>query len=374
MLNPDALMPHAVCWAAAPRLIWTMVFTNAITFLSYLTICLTLLFLVKRTGRAIVRDWAYFLVGFALFIVACGSTHLLEVVTTWVPVFWIDAWANIITAVLSAYVAIMLIRRAGKIGYGINDYAARLGNSESERRQLQESLIAAQKIEEWSRMSAAVSHEIRGPLEAIRNLQFLISTTDGVSAEIAEMARASADEAARVIAISDSTLSFIRESKKREPIDIAMALESVHFLLNPLIRQKGLEFKVEASGDCVVEAYPGEIRQVLLNVLRNACEATSGAGSRVSVKVAEEGDGVEVTVSDTGPGIDPEVMQHLFHFGMTTKGEQGNGIGLWTVKHLMDKHHGLVAVESTIGRGTTVRLWWPAKADQQNQEMLLAGD
>ena len=99
-LSP-ALMSHAVCWAAAPRLVWTMVVTNTITFLSYLSICCTLLYLARRTGRVIARDWAYFTIGFALFIVACGSTHLLEVITTWIPIFWVDAATNIVTAILS---------------------------------------------------------------------------------------------------------------------------------------------------------------------------------------------------------------------------------------------------------------------------------
>ncbi|MBB5056021.1 signal transduction histidine kinase [Granulicella aggregans] len=374
MLDPVALMPHAVCWAAAPRLIWTMVVTNAITFLSYLSICLTLLFLVRRTGKVIARDWAYFLVGFALFIVACGSTHLLEVITTWTPIFWVDAWTNVLTAVLSAYVAIMLIRRAGQIGFGVNDYSARLQNVEAERLQLQESLISAQKLEEWSRISAAVSHEIRGPLEAIQNLQFLIQHTEGISPDIAALALTTTEEAARVLAISDSTLSFMRETKRREEIDMALALESVRFLLNPLIREKGLDFQVEISGNCVVEAFPGEIRQILLNIIRNACEAAGGRGSRVLVQVAGEEDGVQVTVSDTGPGIDPEIMRNLFSFGMSTKGNKGNGIGLWTVKHLMDKHHGEVKVDSAVGRGTSFQLWWPAKVEQESGDLLMAGD
>ena len=367
-------MPHAVCWAAAPKLIWTMVITNAITFLSYLSICLTLLFLVRRTGRVIARDWAYFLIGFALFIVACGSTHLLEVITTWTPIFWVDAWTNILTAVLSAYVAIMLIRRAGRIGFGINDYGARLANSEAERLQLQESLISAQKLEEWSRISAAVSHEIRGPLEAIQNLQFLIQHAEGISPDIAALALTTTEEAARVLAISDSTLSFMRESKRREAIDIAKALESIRFLLTPLIREKGLDFQVEVSGRCEVEAYPGEIRQILLNVIRNACEAAVGRGSRVLVKVIGEEDGVQVTVNDTGPGIDPEIMRNLFTFGMSTKGNKGNGIGLWTVKHLMDKHHGEVKVDSVVGRGTSFQLWWPARVEQESADLMMAGD
>ena len=183
-----------------------MVITNAITFLSYLSICVTLFYMVRNTRRVIVREWAYFAVGFALFIVACGSTHLLEVITTWVPVFWLDAWTNIITAGLSACVAIMLIRRAAKISFGINDYAGRLGNAENERLRMQESLVAAQKLEDWSRMSAAVSHEIRGPLEAIQNLQYLIQNTKDVPPEILELAHASAEEAGRVLTISQSTL------------------------------------------------------------------------------------------------------------------------------------------------------------------------
>jgi signal transduction histidine kinase len=163
-------MPHAVCWAAAPRLIWTMVITNAITFLSYVTICFTLLYLVRHTRRVIARDWAWFAVGFALFIVACGSTHFMDVVTTWVPLFWLDAWTSIITAVLSAVVAFMLIRRASIIAFSVNDYAGRLANTENEKRQLRESLLAARKLEDWSRMSAAVAHEINNPLEAIQNI------------------------------------------------------------------------------------------------------------------------------------------------------------------------------------------------------------
>src|SRR5579862_5247525 len=155
-----SLMPHAVCWSEDQKLIWTMVITNGITFLSYLSLCITLFYLARRTRRSIHRDWAYFVIGFALFIVACGSTHLLEVITTWSPIFWVDAWTNIITALLSAYVAIMLIRRAYTIGFGINDYASRLANTESEKIQMEESLLAAQRLEEWGRMSAILAHEI----------------------------------------------------------------------------------------------------------------------------------------------------------------------------------------------------------------------
>ena len=352
-------MPHAVCWASEPRLIWTMVVTNLVTFLSYLTIAWTLVFLVRRTKRIIAADWAYFVVGFALFILACGSTHLLEVITTWLPVFWVDAWTNIITALLSASVAVMLIQRVSTIAFSINDYAGRLSSTETEKLRVEESLVAAQKLEDWSRMSAAVSHEIKNPLQAIQNLQFLIGASEGVAPQIAEFARLAGEEAQRVLTLADSTLSFIRQTTAPEKLDLRGAVESVEFLLAPLIRRKSISLHVESYGDCTVEGYGGEIRQVLLNVIRNACEAVTKTNTRVSVELKGEAGGVHVAVIDHGTGIDSDVLPAIFEFGMTTKGAEGNGMGLWTVKRIVTKHRGDVKIQSARGEGTRVELWWP---------------
>ena len=359
MFNSDSLMPHAVCWAAAPGLIWTMVVTNFITFLSYLTICCVLLYLARRTRKVLARDWAYFVVGFALFIVACGSTHLLEVITTWNPIFWVDAATNVVTAFLSASVAVMLIQRVSRLAFGVNDYADRLANAEIEKEQLQESLLAAQKLEDWSRMSAVVSHEIKNPLQAIQNLQFLIRSAEGVPQQVIELAGMAEQEAKRVLAISEASLSFIRQTTQPETIDLREAIESSRFLLAPLIVQKGIVLEVQSQGDCTVEAYAGETRQVVLNLLRNACEAITQAGKRVVVQMTGHGSRVELVVTDEGVGIAPEVLPSIFQFGVTTKGERGNGMGLWTVKHILNKHCGEVRVESQPGKGTRIELLWP---------------
>ncbi len=368
-MNVVPLMPHAVCWASAPNLIWTMVITNLITFLSYLIISITLVYLARRTRQVMARDWAYFVIGFALFIIACGSTHLLEVITTWIPVFWIDAWTNIITAALSAYIAIMLIRRAATIAFGINDYADRLRNTESQRLQMQESLLAAQKLEDWSRMSATVSHEIRGPLEAIQNLQHLILSSDGVSREIAAFARSTAEEASRVLDIAQSSLSFIRQTDQLELIDICAALDSIRFLIDPLIREKNIIFHVEAHGDCHVECYAGETRQVLLNVVRNSCESITRSGARVTVSLTGLPDTVKVAVTDQGSGISPEVLSRIFEFGVTTKGAHGNGMGLWTVRQILSRYGGDVKIQSASGEGTRFDISWPRRPLQPTQLM-----
>ena len=359
MPSSFALMPHAVCWRQDPALIWTMVITNAITFLSYTAICLTLFYLARRTRRVIAGDWAYFVVGFALFIVACGATHFMEVVTTWIPLFWIDAWANIVTALLSGYVAVQFFRRAQAIGFGVSDYADRLADTENEKARMKESLLSAQKLEDWSRMSAAMSHEISNPLESIQNLLYLIEHEPDASASTIDLARQASEEATRVVTIARSTLAFFRQSTEPELVDLLAATESVKFVLESLLRERGVHMEIVSTGNTTVHAMPGESRQVLLNLVRNAVEATKVVGQTVRVQLNGEPDGVEVFVDDQGEGIPGELLPTLFHFGVTSKGKQGHGMGLWTVRHIVTRHGGDISVDSTPGKGTRFTLWWP---------------
>jgi signal transduction histidine kinase len=180
-----------------------------------------------------------------------------------------------------------------------------------------------------------------------------------VPAQVVELARLSGEEAQRALTIADSTLSFIRQTARPELIDLRSAAESVGFLLAPVIRQKSITFQIESHGDCTVEGYAGEIRQVLLNVIRNACEAVTKPGTRVTIQLDGDERGITMSVTDQGLGIEPELLPTIFEFGVTTKGAQGNGMGLWTVKRIVTKHHGEVKVASRPGEGTRVDLWWP---------------
>ena len=354
-----SLMPHAVCWSEDQNLIWTMAITNAITFLSYSTICATLFYLASRTRRAIHREWGFFLVGFALFIVACGSTHLMDVITTWIPVFWVDAWTSIITAALSGYVAIQFIRRVRDLSFGVNDYARRLENTEAEKAQVEESLLASRRMEEWNRMSAVINHEINNPLSAIQNMMFLIEITPGATPEIIQMARQSAEEVRRIESLARSTLGFFRQAGQPERVDLQASAESVRVLMEPVMRKREIAYEIQASGDCTVTAFPVATRHVLLNLVRNAIEASDRKGSKVTVTMTGRPDEVEVVVADEGTGIDPAIVPNLFQFGASTKGERGNGMGLWVVRKLLRRHGGTIDVQSKLGEGTRFTLVWP---------------
>lgn len=356
-----SLMPHAVCWKQDPNLIWTMVVTNAVTFLSYLTICLTLFYLARKTRTVVARDWAFFLVGFGVFIVACGSTHLMEVITTWIPVFWVDAWTNIVTAVFSAYVAVEFTRKAAQLGFGINDYALRLSNAQTEKAQIEQSLLAARKLEEWNRMSAVVSHEINNPLAAIQNLLFLMQMNPDTPPDVSAIAQQATEEVRRIEALTRSTLGFFRQRKDAELVDLVSSAEAVRFLLGPMLRQRNIELKIEHRGDCTVHAYAVETRQVLLNLARNACEATGKAGGTVTIALEGGENGVRIVVADQGSGIDAAVLPNLFQFGVSTKGEMGNGMGLWLVNQLVGRHGGSIEVESKPGEGARFIVLWPRR-------------
>lgn len=364
----SSLMPHAVCWNQDPGLIWTMAVTNFITFLSYFSICITLFYMVLQTRRAVLaKDWAFFLVGFGIFIVACGSTHLMEVITTWIPVFWIDAGTNIVTAVFSAYVAIAFARKASQLSSGINDYAARLSNAESERAKVEDHLMAARRLEEWNRMSAVVTHEINNPLAAIQNLLFLIQLQPGLSPEVSSLSQQATDEVKRIEALARSTLGFFRQTGEAELVDLVSSAEAVRFLLIPVLRKRGIALEIEHEGDCRVNAYAVETRQVLLNLVRNACEATSGAQGKVTIRIEGHEDEVRLDVSDQGSGIEPDLLPHLFQFGVSTKGERGNGMGLWLVKKLITHHGGSIRVDSTPGKGSTFTVLWPRRIREEGE-------
>jgi two-component system sensor histidine kinase DctS len=79
-------------------------------------------------------------------------------------------------------------------------------------------------------------------------------------------------------------------------------------------------------------------------------------------------------VTDEGTGIDAAVLPTIFQFGQTTKGSQGNGMGLWMVKHVVDRHGGSVKVESEMGKGTTFTIAWPRHANPRREQRSRAAE
>jgi PAS domain S-box-containing protein len=122
-----------------------------------------------------------------------------------------------------------------------------------------------------------------------------------------------------------------------------------------------IRIDVDAAEDAVVDGQATALRQAVTNLVLNAVDAMSDGGT-IRLAAHRRGDVVELVVSDTGAGMPPDVQARVFEPFFTTKEERGTGLGLAQVHGIATAHGGAVAVESSVGRGTTFRLTFPAAA------------
>ncbi len=241
------------------------------------------------------------------------------------------------------------------------------------RRATEERLVAARQEAEAANHAKTVflstmSHELRTPMNAIIGYAHLL--LDGMSGPLTPEqdadVRQIADGGDRLLRLIDDILDLSRIEAGRlelatEPVDVGAVLADVCAEVAPLAAAKDLALEVYAAPGLVVRADPLRLRQVVLNLAGNAVKFTEHGG--VSLEASLVPGGVEIAVADSGIGIAPEAMPHVFdEFRQADAGTarryQGSGLGLAIVHRLVRLHGGTVAVESEPGRGSifTVRL------------------
>ena len=239
----------------------------------------------------------------------------------------------------------------------------------TDRKIAEEALRVSERLAAMGRLANSIAHEINNPLEALTNLVYLLNTSklEGESSRYVAMAAA---ELERIARITKQTLAFNRNSE--EPVDVALPelLDGVVTLFTPEFNRKGLHVVRRYDAAPTICAFPGELRQVFANILRNALEANPANGSLV-VHVRPSVDwknlsrrGVRVYIFDSGTGMTPEVRHSIFEPFYTTKELKGSGLGLWLSLGIVSKHDGRISVRSTTrpGRaGSCFSIFLPAK-------------
>lgn len=115
-----------------------------------------------------------------------------------------------------------------------------------------------------------------------------------------------------------------------------------------------------------IECNTSQLNQVFLNLINNAAQAMDGQPGTITVRSRAEGAGVRIEVSDTGSGIPPEVLPHIWETYFTTKpAGEGTGLGLPIARTIVEEHGGTIAVETELGRGTTFIVRLPAAASEK---------
>jgi two-component system NtrC family sensor kinase len=246
--------------------------------------------------------------------------------------------------------------------------ASALKEREAQLKQKQQELLRAERLAAMGRVSAQVAHEVRNPLSSIGlNVEMIQEQLGSATFATTAAAQESKELLAAVIReidrVTEITEDYLRLARLPAPVlrreDVVPLLESVvDFAAEELARAKVTVQRAFEPGGLAVSADEGQLRQVLINLVRNAREAM-GSGGVLTLAARRRGADVEITVGDTGPGMGPDVQGRLFEPFFTTKAG-GTGLGLSLSRQIIEAHGGRIAVESTPGQGARFIITLPA--------------
>jgi signal transduction histidine kinase len=243
----------------------------------------------------------------------------------------------------------------------------RVRREQEERAQL-EAASRAQQLAVAGQLAAAMAHEVRNPLTAIRSSVQYVMESEAQWPGKVDLLRQVLDEVDRINRTISGVLGLGRTSNVAfTSVDLVSIVEQTLVLFTPYFDHRHLVVDRRMAPEPItINGETGEIRQVLLNVLLNACQATADGG-RITIGVATnalvdgvDGDGrrVLVSIADSGSGMTETQLARVFEPFFTTK-ETGTGLGLPICRQIMTRHGGDIRLESAFGRGTTAVLSWP---------------
>jgi two-component system sensor kinase FixL len=242
--------------------------------------------------------------------------------------------------------------------------------TEARLHELQSELVHISRLTAMGEMASALAHELNQPLTAIANYlkglnRLLMPRTDPASVQVRDVVAKAADQSLRAGEIIRRLRDFVARGESEMRVEsMTKMIEEASALALVGAKQHGIRVRFNLLPEAdLVFADKVQVQQVLLNLVRNAIEAMTDAESPQRELVIDtapaEGHMVATTVSDTGPGISPQIMSELFRPFVTTK-RHGMGVGLSISRTIIEAHGGELRVESAPGTGTKFCFTLPA--------------
>lgn len=245
----------------------------------------------------------------------------------------------------------------------------------TERKKLEGQLRHSQKMDAIGQLAGGIAHDFNNILTAIVGYASIMQLKLPLESPLKKTAEQIAATAERGASLTQGLLAFSRKQTTNSvAVDLNEIINRVHQLLLRLISEDiHLEINLDSSG-LPIMADSGQIEQVLMNLLTNSRDAMTQGGSisitTESVRLSSDfvlargfgnpGDYALLTVSDTGEGMEPEIVKHIFEPFYTTKEMgKGTGLGLSIVYGIIKKHNGYIICHSTIGLGTIFQIYLP---------------
>jgi len=259
---------------------------------------------------------------------------------------------------------VMLAGAGGLIGIALFWNKSLARQVELKTRELldsQERLMHSERFAAVGEAAAYVSHEIKNPLMVIGGLAHQVERRLAADAAAQEKLRVIQKEVKRLENFLGELRDFTRPvHPRKEEIDLNQLVRDIEALMAEAALEKGII--VEDHLDPLlpfIEADPNQLEQVMVNLIKNALEASDPPG-RIIMSTGSQDARVWFSVQDTGKGMPPEVMEKIFHPFFTTK-EKGTGLGLAVIHKIITDHHGTITVDSTTGKGSIFTIRLPQK-------------
>jgi len=376
--------PHGYCLLWQPELVWTHVIADSLIALAYFSIPIGLISFVRRR-EDVVYSWIFWL--FALFIMACGATHLMSIWTLWNGNYGIEALVKVLTAIASVATAIVLWplipkalalpspARLATVNADLErmvrerDHAiSELREESLQRAKAEAALLQSQKLEAVGQLTGGIAHDFNNLLQAIAGSLELTLRHPDDEPRVTRWTRNALKAVESGKSLTGRLLAFSRiQQLALMPTPAVSLIEGMSELLRRTI---GPMIQLEIDADepaATVIADRTQLELAILNLAINARDAMPDGGIlRISTVARSgivhhelpEGDYIEIIVSDTGMGMAPDVLNRALEPFFTTKGTgKGTGLGLSMVFGVVTQSGGAIMIDSAPGVGTSVHLY-----------------
>jgi two-component system NtrC family sensor kinase len=235
---------------------------------------------------------------------------------------------------------------------------------ERELQKMQEALLQSEKLAAMGRLTSQIAHELNNPIYGIMNTLELLKTEIPPESKRRRILDLSLSEIQRLSEMLRNMLSFSKpEEEKRRPIKIDELIEGILLMMERQMRESNIQVETSFDPDIPeIMASTNQMRQVMLNLIKNAKEAMPKGGN-LFIRTGKEDNRVLIHIQDTGMGIPEEIRDKIFEAFFTTKQKvKGVGLGLSVCYGIIKDHGGEIKVESEEGKGTTFVISLPIES------------
>lgn len=232
-------------------------------------------------------------------------------------------------------------------------------------RSTQRQLVTSEKLAAVGQLTAGVAHEINNPIAVIQGNIEVLAEVLGVQAEpVREEIRLIRGQVHRIRLIVTKLLQFARPAEfvgYLQQVDASQVVQDSLVLVGHQMKKAAITVVEDFRATQPITINPSELQQVLINLMVNAVQAMPSGGT-LTLRTEDWIDdgqnmGVRIDVCDSGPGIAPEVLAHIFNPFFTTKKTEGTGLGLWVSLGLMERYGNRISAHNPPGSGATFTVW-----------------